>query len=313
MEYLLLLLGFALLIISGRLLITGSVSIARKLRLSSFVIGLTVVAVGTSAPELLVSLTGAVKGHADVAVYNVIGSNISNVLLVLALAAVILPIPVARRTLWFDGSVMLAFSLAACLFMLDLRFSPPEGGLLLLLTVVYVAGSIYRSRKQNEGTNRMDVPGMKTWMAVLGVVAASVGLALGADMLVENAVQIAVKMGLSQRVISVSMIAVGTSIPELTTSLIAAFRKETEISIGNIMGSNIFNVGFVLGVTTSIKPLELNAMVLSFDVFWFAGASLLLIVLVLLPRRLELSRWKGLAMLSLYLIYLYLILKDSPV
>ncbi len=311
MEYLLLLLGFALLIFSGRLLITSSISIASRLNLSQFVIGLTVVAMGTSAPELLVSLTGAIKGHPDVAVYNVIGSNISNVLLVLAIAVIILPIPVKTRTIWFNGTVMLAFSLAAWLIMLDLRFTALEGATLVLLLVIYILASLYRSRKQDESRQNPPVPGMKGWVAVMGVIGASGGLALGADLLVENAVTIAMQMGLSQRIISVSMIAVGTSIPELTTSAIAAFNKDTDISIGNIMGSNIFNIGFVLGVTTLVKPMELNPLILSFDIFWFAGVSLLLMALILTPPKSILSRWKGLAMLSVYLIYLYLILNTS--
>lgn len=319
MEYLLLLLGFALLILSGRLLITGSVSIARRLRLSPFLIGLTVVAVGTSAPELLVSLTGAVRGHADIAVYNIVGSNISNVLLVLAVAVIILPIPVSGRTVWFDGSAMLVFSLVFWGMITDLELSALEGVLIFSLLIIFILASLYRSRRATRAVERSStdsretalppVPGMKTWVAVLAVIAASGGLAIGADLLVKSAVSVARQIGLSERVISVTMIAVGTSIPELTTSAIAALRKETDISIGNIMGSNIFNIGLVLGLTSVVRPLNANPLILSFDVFWFAGASILLVILILMPPFLSLSRWKGLAMLSVYLIYLYLILK----
>ena len=330
MEYLLLLLGFGLLILSGRLLITFSVSLARRLNLSQFVIGLTVVAVGTSAPELLVSLTGALKGYPDVAIYNIIGSNISNTLLVLSVAAIILPIPLRSRTIWFDGLIMLFFSIMVWLFILDLHLSAREGAFLLCMLIIYIFVSVYRSRREagipaepagpakiGESVHSQQDKGhgpehehrwMKTWMAVPGVVLASGGLALGADLLVDSAIDIARQVGLSERIISVSIIAVGTSIPELTTTAIAAFRKETDISIGNIIGSNIFNIGFVLGITTIIRPIAVNPLTLSFDIFWFAGVALLMVIIAMIPPRFMLARWKALAMLSAYLIYLYLIL-----
>jgi len=308
MQYLLLLLGFVLLIFSGRLLITCSISIARRLNLSPFVIGLTIVAIGTSAPELLVSLTGALKGHTDLAIYNIVGSNISNVLLVLGIAAIILPIPVRTQTVKFDGPVLLFFSLAFWFVIRDMHLSAIEGGSILFLLVFYVISSLYRSRKDTEDDLNQDSTGMKSWLSILGVIAASGGLALGASLLVDNAILVAREFGISERIISVSMIAVGTSIPELTTSAIAAFRKQTDISIGNIIGSNIFNIGFVLGITTLIKPLEANPLILSFDIFWFVGVSLLLVLMIVLPPSLKLARWKGMIMISLYLIYLYLIL-----
>ncbi len=308
MQYLLLLIGFVLLIFSGRLLITCSISFAKRLKLSPFVIGLTIVAIGTSAPELLVSLTGALKGHTDLAIYNIVGSNISNVLLVLALASIILPIPIRFSTLRFDGSVLLLFSLGFWFVIRDLRFTALEGGTIFILLLIYVIVSVYRSKRDTRDDVIPAESGMKTWVALLGVLAASGGLALGANLLVDNAIIVAKSFGLSERIISVSMIAVGTSIPELTTSAIAAFRKQTDISIGNIIGSNIFNIGFVLGITSMIKPLDVNPLILSFDIFWFVGVSLLLIFLAVIPPLLKLARWKGMLMLSLYLVYLYLVL-----
>ncbi|MCK4855924.1 MAG: sodium:calcium antiporter, partial [Bacteroidales bacterium] len=144
--------------------------------------------------------------------------------------------------------------------------------------------------------------------ALLLIVGSSGGLALGADLLVDNAVILAMDFGISERIISVSLIAVGTSIPELTTSAIAAFRKQTDISIGNIIGSNIFNLGFVLGITSMVKSLEVNPMILSFDIYWLFGIALILMGMLIIPPKLILSRWKGLAMLSIYLIYLYIVL-----
>ena len=309
MVYLLLLIGFALLVFSGRILIRSSVAIARRFKLSSFVIGLTIVAIGTSAPELLVSLTGALKGHTDLAVYNVIGSNISNVLLVLSVTALILPIPVKTKTFWPNWTVMFLFSLIVFLFLLDLRFSWNEGLLIFILLIGYVIYSIYRSGKSEHPDEDRDVNDMKLVPALLLIVGSSGGLALGADLLVDNAVILARDFGVSERIISISLIAVGTSIPELTTSAIAAFRKQTDISIGNIIGSNIFNLGFVLGITSMVKSLEVNPMILSFDIYWLFGIALILMCMMFIPPKLILSRWKGLVMLSIYLIYLYIVLQ----
>jgi len=309
MVYLLLLIGFALLVFSGRILIRSSVSVARRFKLSPFVIGLTIVAIGTSAPELLVSLTGAVKGHTDLAVYNVIGSNISNVLLVLAVTALILPIPVKPKIFWPNWSVMFLFSLFVFLFLLDLRFAWNEGLLIFILLIGYVIYSVYRSSNSEHQIEEDDQKDMKIVPALLLIVGSSGGLALGADLLVDNAVILARDFGISERIISISLISVGTSIPELTTSAIAAFRKHTDISIGNIIGSNIFNLGFVLGITSMVKPLEVNPMILSFDIYWLFGIALILMGMMFIPPKLILSRWKGLVMLSIYLIYLYIVLQ----
>ncbi len=309
MEYFLLLLGFALLIISGRILIHNAVAIAHRLRLSDFVIGLTVVAAGTSAPELLVSLTGALKGHADVAVYNVVGSNISNILLVLAVVSVILPLRVRKQTLRIDWPVMMTIGVLAALFILDMNLSAGEGIMLLVFLAAFLSYSVIRSTGRNAPeNNRAGAPGRSLPAALIMVALSSWGLAYGADMLVDNAVTLAQHFNISERIISVSLLAVGTSIPELTASVIAAFRKETDISVGNILGSNIFNIGMVLGITSMVHPLEVNPMILSFDIFWFLGAGLLLLFMLLVPQKLELQRWKGMVMLSVYLIYLYFVL-----
>lgn len=309
MIYLFLLIGFALLVFSGRILIRSSVSVARRFKLSPFVIGLTIVAIGTSAPELLVSLTGAIKGHTDLAIYNVIGSNISNVLLVLAITALILPIPVKPKTFWPNWSVMFLFSLLIFLFLLDLRLSWNEGLLIFILLIGYVIYSVYRSGSSEHQVEEYDQKDIKIVPALLMIIGSSGGLALGAGLLVDNAVILARDFGVSERIISVSLIAVGTSIPELTTSTIAAFRKHTDISIGNIIGSNIFNLGFVLGITSMVKSLEVSPMILSFDIYWLFGIAFILMGMMFIPPKLILSRWKGLVMLSIYLIYLYIVLQ----
>lgn len=311
MEYLLLLLGLALLIFSGRILINNAVAIAARFNLSPLVIGLTIVAIGTSAPEFLVSLSGAIKGHPDIAIYNVVGSNISNIMLVLAVAALILPIPVGRVTIRKDWPYMMLLSLVFTVFLLDLKLDKFEGAILLVLLTGFVGFSIVRSRNDSGDDVQPEVRPRPLLPALVLVVVSSGGLAFGADMLVDNAVNLARSFGVSERVISVSLIAVGTSIPELTTSAIAAFRKETEISVGNIIGSNIFNIGFVLGCTSLVRTLEINPLILSFDIYWLLGAAVFLMLLVFLPPVKNIGRWKGLSLLSGYLIYLYFVIGHS--
>ena len=179
----------------------------------------------------------------------------------------------------------------------------------IILLIGYVIYSIYRSGSGEHQDEEEDHKDMKIVPALILVIASSGGLALGASLLVDNAIILARDFGMSERIISVSLIAVGTSIPELTTSAIAAFRKHTDISIGNIIGSNIFNLGFVLGITSMVKPLEVNPLILSFDIYWLFGIALILMGMLFIPPRLILSRWKGLVMLSIYLIYLYIVLQ----
>ena len=204
---------------------------------------------------------------------------------------------------------MFLFSLFVFLFLLDLRFSWNEGLLIFFLLIGYVIYSVYHSGKSEHQIEEDDQKDMKIVPALLLIVGSSGGLALGADLLVDNAVILARDFGISERIISISLISVGTSVPELTTSAIAAFRKHTDISIGNIIGSNIFNLGFVLGITSMVKPLEVNPMILSFDIYWLFGIALILMGMMFIPPKLILSRWKGLVMLSIYLIYLYIVLQ----
>jgi cation:H+ antiporter len=203
---------------------------------------------------------------------------------------------------------MFLFSLLIFFFLFDLRFSWDEGLLIFILLIAFIIFSVYRSRSSGAEAEEEDHREMKIGPALLLVVVSSGGLALGANLLVDNAVILAMDFGISERIISVSLIAVGTSIPELTTSAIAAFRKQTDISIGTIIGSNIFNVGFVLGITSMIKPLEVNPMILSFDIYWLFGIALVLLGMLMIPPRLLIARWKGMVMLIIYLIYLYLVL-----
>ena len=303
--YLLALLGFILLIGSGRFLVKASVSLAAYFGISTLVIGVTVVAFGTSAPELLVSIQAAVKGHPEIAIGNVIGSNISNISLVLAITAIILPIPVKKVSFKFDWPVMMAVSVLFYILSLDLLLGRWEGVAFNSILIAFIVFSIRNSRQAKQSSVAKEKPSVNIYSTIAIIIASSLGLVLGANLLVDSAVFIAGKLGVSERAISISMIAIGTSLPELATSIIAAIQKETDISVGNIIGSNIFNILSVLGITAIIKPIELTPLMVNVDMLWMLAISLLLFVLILPLKKPGLSRFNGFLLLSVYVFYIY--------
>ena len=306
--YLILLAGLIILFISGKYLVETSVVISSLLRIPRMVIGLTVVAVGTSAPELLVSIQAAFSGYPEIAIGNVVGSNISNILLVLAITAVIFPIPVPVGTVRRDWPMMMFVSLLLFVFTLNGWLERTEGLIFAGLLMLYILYSVRQARKEKEPeTIRVIPPSMPWWAALLIFLASCAGLALGADLLVKNAAIIAEDLGISTRVISVTMVAVGTSIPELATSVIAALKKETDISVGNIIGSNMMNILLVLGMTGIIQPVRVDPEIGRFDIPWMLGTSLFLLVVMLPSIRSRITRWEGILMILLYLLYIYLI------
>ncbi len=304
MEYFLTLLGFFILIGSGNFLVRASISLAKYFGLSSLVIGVTVVAFGTSAPELLVSLQAAIANHPEIALGNVIGSNISNIALVLAMTAIIFPIPVNRNSIVIDWPVMMVAGILLAVFALDRQLQFYEGLILNVILIGFVWFSIKKSRKSDILSSEVVKTGkMSLTASVLVIIASSVGLALGAKLLVDNASSIAQDLGVSERAIAISMLAVGTSLPELVTSVIAAFQKETDISVGNIIGSNIFNILSVLGITALVKTVEVNPVIMV-DIAVMLVISLILFLMMVPSRRGKITRWEGVLLLLSYIIYL---------
>jgi len=306
--YLLLFTGLLLLFVSGKYLVESSVAISRLLRIPTMIIGLTVVAFGTSAPELLVSLQAAFRGFPEIAMGNVVGSNISNILLVLAITAIIFPIPVPEKSVKRDWPVMMFVSLLLFTFTLNGWLTRLEGIVLVTLLMVYIGYTVVQARgaKKTE-ESRSEQGKMRWWVAGSILLVSCAGLAFGADLLVSNAAIIAEDLGISKRVISITMVAVGTSIPELATSVIAALKKETDISIGNIIGSNIMNIISVLGFTSLVGPIKVDRVIARFDIPWMLAISLLLLLLMLPAARSRIKRWEGILMISIYLLYIYLI------
>ena len=301
-----LLAGFILLFFGGDWLVDGGVSLARKYRISSLVIGMTIVAFGTSAPELLVSMISAIKGSAGIAMGNVLGSNIANIGLILGLTSLISPIETDNKLVIRHGMVMILASILLLLFALNSRISRTEGLTLFACLILFTAISIRkgRSQEQEEDSENTGNKSM-TVLAALGLIVLSCAmLAFGADILVDGATTVARAMGVSDKVIGLTIVALGTSLPELAASVAAAVKKQMDISIGNIIGSNIFNILCVLGVSTSIKPISFEFTYYLSDFIWMLGFSVFILVFTTMRKKKgRLGRTAGILFLLAYAIY----------
>jgi cation:H+ antiporter len=301
--YLMFLVGLVILVAGGEFLVRGASAIARAFHLSPLLIGLTIVGFGTSAPELIVSVQAALAGQPGIAIGNVIGSNISNVLLILGVSALIAPLIIPGRKLWRDLGFMLAATAAVWIMLLDGQITRTDGlilmiGLLAFLTVAFIAGSGHPPEPGHETFG----PNWKPWV-MTG--AGLVGLVIGARLLVDSATTIARDFGIPEAVIGLTIVAVGTSLPELVTSVIAAFRKHTEIAVGNIVGSNVFNLFGILGITALIAPIPAEARFADIDMWWVAASSVGLALVAFVVG--GLPRLAGAALLATYGAYLWFI------
>ncbi len=316
MDYLILLAGMTLLLLSGNYLVEGSISIARRLKLSTLVIGVVIVSFGTSAPELLVSVQAALRGHADISVGNVIGSNISNIALVLGVTALLFPIMVSKKAMRLDYPFLIISSFLLLYFLSDRRISRPEGIILFSLLLVYILYTIGKSRrdaKQNQDTHPN--PKYPLYLSLIIVVLSSAGLIWGARWLVESASRIAIAWGVGERIVSLTIVAFGTSVPELTASIIGMIKKEEDISIGNIIGSNLFNMLGILGISSIISPIRrIDAGLAQNDTYWMIGLTLGLLLLITIPyNRLKISRLKGGILFLSYIIYVLLLFQHPKI
>lgn len=302
MDYLYLIAGLSGLFFGGEALVRGSVGIARRMAIPPLLIGLTVVGFGTSTPELLVSVDAALRGVPDIALGNIVGSNIANILLIIGLSALVWPIKVSGATLRRDTTVMMVAAIA----LLPMFAMAQIGRVSGLALVAGLAGYlIWAYRQPGEAISQdagLPAPA-STLVSVLWVVGGLVALMAGARFLVDGAVAIARDYGISEAFIGLTIVAVGTSLPELATSLIAALRRQSEIAIGNIVGSNIFNVLGILGVTSLIAPIPVAPRFLTFDLPVMIALSLILTALLL--TRPVIGRGVGVAMLAGYVVYIW--------
>jgi len=309
--------GLILLVIGGDFLVKAAISLSFKLKISKMVIGMTVVSFATSLPELLVSLQAALDGSPAIAINNVIGSNIANIGLVLGITAIIGPIAVQKDFYKFNWPVMMLFSVVLYYFLMnDAVLTQVEGILLLVGLFVFLWILIMNARKEKVVIDKIDDTLAKIGYGKIIVWLLLGGLALyyGAGFLVDGAKDIAKSMGVSEGVISITMIAIGTSVPELAASVIAAIKGEKAISLGNLIGSNIFNIGSVLGFTAVIKEIAIplnEPQILSRDIFWMLGFSAILIPLVFIKNKFLLSRLKGGFLFLVYGTFIYLVFKTS--
>ena len=301
-----LLAGFILLFFGGDWLVDGGVALARRFRISPLVIGMTIVAFGTSAPELLVSLISAIKGSAGIAIGNVVGSNIANIGLILGLTALICPIETDNSKVIRHGSIMIAASLLLMVFALKSGITRIEGLTLIAGLILFTTISVRKGRTQPQEADIDSQEGKSmTVLAAIGLIVLSCAmLAFGADILVDGATTIASAIGVSDTVIGLTIVALGTSLPELAASVAAAFKKQMDISIGNIIGSNIFNILCVLGVSTSIKPISLEFRDYANDFIWMMGFSVFIIIFTTMRKKKgRLGRTAGILFLLAYAVY----------
>ncbi len=310
--------GFILLVVGGEFLVRSSVGLSFKLNLSKLIIGMTVVSFATSAPELLVSLQAALNGKTDMAIANVVGSNIANIALVLGLTAIISPLIVDKNFYKMNWPVMMFFSAILYFFLQnDLILTRVEGIILFVLLIAFIYVMIAQAKKNKDAViEDVDDDLMETSYAKIFIWLVIGGAALyyGSYFLVRGATDVAIQFGISERVIGATVIAIGTSVPELAASIIAALKGEKAISLGNLIGSNIFNIGSVLGLTAIITPIKVtDKALLSNDIFWMLGVAAILIPLVLIPKRFEISRLKGLLLFAIYVAFLYLAFKNGSI
>lgn len=310
MNLLLIILGLVLLVIGGEFLIRASVGLSFKLKLSKLVIGMTIVSFATSAPELLVSLQAALDGVSDIALGNVIGSNIANIGLVLAITAIISPLNIDREFYKLNWPMLMFMSFALYFFLSnDHMLSALEGVILFTALVMFLFLLIRDSRKKTKANIVEEVDErlalVSNFKIVIWLIIGAAGLYFGSEWLVDGAKGMAKAIGISDYVISVTVISIGTSVPELAASVTAALKKEKALSLGNLIGSNIFNIASVLGLTAIIKPIAVESpKILSTNIFWMIGFAAVLIPLVFLGKRFSIGRKKGLLLFVAYLVFI---------
>ncbi len=308
MMYLQVAAGLVILLVCGELLVRGSVALAEQFNISKLIIGFTIVAFGTSAPELVVCIQAALDGAAGISVGNVVGSNIANILLVLGAPALIYPLTYDERSAFRD-SIIVAGGAGLFTALAWLGIIAFWQGLILTATLAVVIYAAYR-RAKKEGDDAADealeeyeenMP-KTAWVSTIFIIVGLLGLTAGARLLVNGAVDIATEAGVPEEIIGLTLVALGTSLPELATSLIAAFRHHGDVAIGNVLGSNLFNITGIIGVTAMIQPLEAPAQILSFDLMIMLAASVLLIFIFFIKQ--PIGRIMGALFLTAYLGYI---------
>lgn len=313
----LIILGFVLLIKGADVLVDGSSNIAKKFHIPEIIIGLTIVSIGTSMPELFVSATSALEGHSDISIGNVIGSNVCNLLLILGISTILKPIRFQRETRLIEIPMCLVFTI---IFMVicntGARITKAEGMVLLTLFIVFIAYTIYMGKKGEkfdskdyveEEKNEVQDKNISIFKSIIFICLGIIGLKVGGDLTVDNAVIIAGKFGISEKIISLTILAVGTSLPELVTSVTAAIKGNSDIAIGNIIGSNIFNMLLIIGVASLINPIIYNVSY-NIEIAIFILGLIFLALFPIIPPKNQMNRFNGIIYLVSYIAYLVVLI-----
>lgn len=297
--------GLTLLVLGGNWLLKSSVAMSIKFNIPKAIIGMTVVSMATSFPELIVSLNAALSGSPLIAMGNVIGSNIANIGFILSVTALFSVVYISKQFLKSDYIILIGVSFLFLLLIMNFDVSRLDGLILLGTFVAYIIYLVISSNKQNVETEDSSMQDLPYWQIVVFLLIGGIGLWQGSEFLVKGAKAIATNMGVSERVIGVTVVAVGTSIPELAASLISIIKKENDISLGNIVGSNIFNTLLIMGTVSTIHPIQFEDPQVITDTYIMIGFTVLIAALAFVGKKYQIGRIKGLIIFTLYLTYIY--------
>jgi cation:H+ antiporter len=311
LTYILFVIGFVVLIKGADLLVDGAASVAKKMKISSIVIGLTIVAFGTSAPEFIVNIFASINGNTEIAIGNILGSNIANIFLILGISAMIFPLVSKKNTVWKEIPLALLAAIMLGIMANDIRIDHGvysgltriDGMVLLSFFIIFMYYTFGISKVSGNGADDSNIKIMSYGKAALFIVAGLIGLVLGGKWIVDGAVKIAESFNISQSLIGLTVVAIGTSLPELATSAIAAKKKQVDIAIGNVVGSNIFNIFWVLGASSLIRPLPFSESS-NPDIVMTISASVILFMIMFIGKRHTVERWQGALMFLIYVGYI---------
>ena len=313
-QALLVVIGFVCLIFGANWLVDGASALAKKYKISDLAIGLTIVAFGTSAPELVVNVIGSMNGYSDIVLGNIIGSNNFNLFFILGISGLILPITVQSSTAWKEIPISLLAAILILFFINDFNFSGPSylsrlDSLIMLIMFVMFLYYVFRQMKNDSNiqTDFVQISTFKIWALILIGLS---GLIIGGQLVVLSSVKIANSLGVSEKIIGLTIVAAGTSLPELVTSIVAATKRNSDIAIGNVIGSNIFNLLFILSISGLIMPIEYNSK-FNLDFYILIGGTIFLLTAMITGQRKRLDRWEAGILLVFYFLYtIYLIMKE---
>ncbi len=310
----LIIIGFAALIFGANWLVDGASALAKKHKISDLVIGLTIVAFGTSAPELVVNSIASFQGHSDIVLGNIVGSNNFNLFIILGIAGLIFPIAVQSSTVWREIPISLFVAVMLLLLGNSVLFSDVAeisrlDGIILFVSFLLFLYYVFKQMKSepNQEISEIKMTNFKIWGLI---VSGFCGLIIGGKFVVDNSITIATDLGVSEKIIGLTIIAAGTSLPELVTSVVAAMKKNSDIAIGNVIGSNIFNILLILSISSFIQPVSFNAN-FNLDIAILLGGTLFLFLAMFTGKKKKLDRWEAALLLGFYLVYtIYLVYKE---